>query len=83
MIGCKFLLVFDSPFTSGSNENNSGSRDALPGAKFLEIQIIMILNTFLALGDVSDEDFLLIFIETIEEKQWIFMLQCWWNDAWW
>lgn len=83
MIGCKFLLVFDSPFTSGSNENNSGSIDALPGAKFLEIQIIMILNTFLALGDVSDEDFLLIFIETIEEKQWIFMLQCWWNDAWW
>lgn len=83
MIGCKFLLVFDSPFTSGSNENNSGSIDALPGAKFLEIQIIMILNTFLALGDVSDEDFLLIFIENIEEKQWIFMLQCWWNDAWW
>lgn len=38
---CKFLLFFDSPFTSGSNENNSGSIDALPGAKLLEIQIIM------------------------------------------
>lgn len=70
---CKFLLFFDSPFTSGSNENNSGSIDALPGAKLLEIQIIMTQNAFLHYEEVSDKDFLLIFIETFGEKQWVFM----------